>query len=355
MSVGVGHSCAVASDGRLFCWGRNGDGELGDGTTTDRLIPVPVGGALRFRQVSAGFFSTCAVTTTYRAYCWGDNTYAQLGDGTTSPRLRPAAVAGGRQFRRVETFLQHTCAVTYPGDKAFCWGNNTVGELGIGNNTGPQNGRFGAFSAKPVAVLSSLTFRHVTVGDSHSCGATNDNRVFCWGYNRWGQVGDGSGGWIKVKPVRVAGTQQYRQVDAGQYHTCAVTTANRAFCWGKNSFGALGNGTRSSSRAPKAVSGGLSLDRISAGEDLTCAESTGNRVYCWGLNSVGDGTFNNRLTPVPVAGGLLFTQASAGVDGCAISGGRVYCWGFGDQGYLGNGSTENSPSPVPVSDPAGTS
>jgi alpha-tubulin suppressor-like RCC1 family protein len=358
VSVGVGHSCAVASDGRLFCWGRNGEGELGDGTRTDRLVPVPIGGALRFRQVSAGFFSTCAVTTSYRAYCWGDNRYGQLGDGTTTSRLSPAAVAGGHQFRRVETFW-HTCAVTYPGGKAFCWGGNSVGELGIGNNTGPQQGRFGPFSPKPVAVLSSLTFRHVTVGNNHSCGATNDNRVFCWGYNKYGQVGDGSGGWLKLKPVRVAGTQQYRQVDAGQYHTCAVTTGNRAFCWGLNTFGALGNGTEHTSRrSPQAVSGGFSFDRVSAGDDLTCAETTGNRVYCWGLNiigSIGDGTFTNRLTPVPVVGGLSFTQVSTGDDSCGISGGHAYCWGAGDQGYLGNGSTEDSPVPVPVSDPAGTS
>jgi alpha-tubulin suppressor-like RCC1 family protein len=356
VSAGWQHTCGVTSDNRLFCWGWNADGELGDGTTTDRLVPVPVGGTLRFRQVSAGFSSTCAVTTDNRAYCWGFNGLGELGDGTTSPRRTPVPVAGGRQFRRVDISLEHACAVT-TGDRAFCWGDNRYGQLGVGNNTGPETGNFGPHSSKPVAVAGTLTFRHVTAGFDHSCGVTTDNRVFCWGYNRYGQVGDSSAGWLKFKPVRVAGTRQYRQVDAGREYTCAVTTGDRAFCWGHGSSGQLGNGTESTSRWPRPVSGGLSFERVSAGLFHTCAETTANRAYCWGAHgggNLGDGTFSDtdQLTPVAVVGGLLFGQVSAGGHSCGRTPEGVgYCWGRGFKGELGTGTTGNIPTPVPVADP----
>jgi alpha-tubulin suppressor-like RCC1 family protein len=315
---------------------------------------VPVAGTLRFRQISAGFASTCAVTTDYRAYCWGTNDLGQLGDGTTDRRLQPAAVAGGLQFREVQTTFQHACGVTYSTKRGYCWGGNRTGELGVGSNTGPEIGYYGPYSSKPVAVIGTLTFRQVSPGYNHSCGVTTDNRVFCWGYNRYGQVGDSSTGWKRFKPSQVAGTRQYRQVDAGRDFACAVTTGNRVFCWGYGAGGVLGNGSTSPSRWPKPVSGGLSVGRVTAGDFHTCAETTTNRAYCWGYNngSVGDGTFTARLTPVAVGGGLSFSQLSAGNHTCGRTpDGVAYCWGAGFDGELGTGALVNSTTPVPVSDP----
>ena len=355
VSAGTHHSCGVTSDDRAYCWGRNSDGQLGDGTTTRRVVPVPVAGTLRFRQISAGFSSTCAVTTDYRAYCWGTNDIGQLGDGTTDRRLQPAAVAGGHQFREVQTTFQHACGVTYSTKRGYCWGDNRNGQLGVGNNTGPETGYYGSYSSKPVAVIGGSTFRRVSPGYNHSCGVTTDNRVFCWGYNRYGQVGDSSTGWKRFKPSQVAGTRQYRQVDAGRDFTCAVTTGNRAFCWGYGATGVLGNGSTSPSRWPKPVSGGLSVERVTAGDFHTCAETTTNRTYCWGFNgngSVGDGTSTRRLTPVAVVGGLSFGQLSAGNHTCGRTpDGVAYCWGAGWEGELGTGTLGNSTTPVPVSDP----
>ena len=138
-----------------------------------------------------------------------------------------------------------------------------------------------------------------------------------------------------------------------------MTTGNRAFCWGRNQEGQLGNGTQSSSRYPKPVSGGLSFERVSAGAGFyTCAETTANRAYCWGQNSVGvlgDGTTTNRLTPVAVVGGLFFNQVSAGgAHSCGHTPeGRAYCWGADFNGELGNGTTAIiiNPAPVPVAGP----
>jgi alpha-tubulin suppressor-like RCC1 family protein len=352
VSAGRDHTCGVTSDNRLFCWGYNPDGAVGDGTSTNRLVPVPIGGALRFRQVSAGWVSTCAVTTDNRAYCWGDNFYGELGNGSTSNRLTPAAVTGGHRFRRVDVFTWHACGVTYPDDRAFCWGLNRSGQLGIGNNTGPQIRVSNAYSSKPLAVLRGLTYRHVTVGDAHSCGVTTDYRVFCWGHIQFDNLGD-TGGYTKFTPVMVSGNQQYWQVDAGLAHTCAVTLGNRAYCWGHGVEGEMGNGSQNSNRYPKPVLGGISFRRVSAGDWFTCGETPADRVYCWGSGPVfGDG-IRGSLTPVAVAAGLSFAQVSAGAG--YVCGktpqGRAYCWGENYAGQLGNGTTTDSPTPVPVAGP----
>jgi alpha-tubulin suppressor-like RCC1 family protein len=356
VSAGWDRTCGVTTDNRAYCWGYNTQGELGDGTTTQRLAPVAVAGGLRFRQVSAGFAATCGVTTDYRAYCWGQNDLGELGDGTTTQRLTPVPVAGGHKFRQVETNFEHTCGVTYPDNRAYCWGRNADGQLGIGTNTGPESGNYGPYSATPVAVVGTLAFRQVTTGFYHTCGVTTDNRAFCWGLNKYGQIGDSSTVFRRLKPSRVARTRQFRQVDAGAYHTCAVTTADRAFCWGEGRQGQVGNGKTYLSFWPKAVSGGLSFTRVSAALNHTCGETAGNRAYCWGLNGggeLGDGTNINRLVPVAVAGGLYFSQLSAGAfHTCGRTPAAVaYCWGINNNGELGDGTTMKRLMPVAVAAP----
>jgi alpha-tubulin suppressor-like RCC1 family protein len=354
VSAGEDYTCGVTTDNRAYCWGHNTQGELGDGTTTGRLAPVAVAGGLRFRQVSAGFFTTCGVTTDYRAYCWGANDLGELGDGTTTPRLTPIPVAGGRQFRQVETNFEHSCGVSYPDNRAYCWGDNRDGALGNGTNTGPESGYYGPYSSRPVAVVGTLAFRQVSAGYYHTCGVTTDSRAFCWGLNKYGQIGDSSTAYRRLKPSRVAGTRQYRQVDAGADYTCAVSTGDRAFCWGDGRQGQVGNGKAYLSFWPKAVAGGLSIARVTAAWEHTCGETTLNRAYCWGANfngQLGDGTTNNSLTPVAVAGGLYFSQVSTGLaHTCGRTPDAVaYCWGRNFEGQLGNGTQSTSQlTPVAV-------
>jgi alpha-tubulin suppressor-like RCC1 family protein len=357
VSAGQDHSCGVTTDNRAFCWGFYGLGTqpvaLGDGSTKGSLTPVAVAGGLHFRQISAGFAATCGVTTDFRAYCWGANDVGELGDGTTTRRLTPVPVAGGHQFRQVETNGEQTCGVSYPDNKAYCWGWNSDGQLGNGTNTGPETGQFGPYSSKPVAVVGTLVFRQVSAGYYHMCGVTTDNRAFCWGLNKYGQIGDSSTAYRRLKPSRVAGTRQFRQIDAGAYHSCAVTTGDRAFCWGDGRQGQVGNGKAYLSFWPKAVAGGLSFSRVSGGLYHTCGETTGNRAYCWGDNrfgQLGDGTEINRLTPVAVVGGLFFSQVSAGdFQTCGRSDAAVaYCWGTNFLGELGDGTRTKRLTPVPV-------
>lgn len=352
VSTGYIHTCGVATDNRVYCWGGNRRGMLGDGTTNRHLNPVAVAGGLSFRQVSAGVWHTCGVTTDYRAYCWGYNHSGQLGDGTTVQRLRPVAVGGGHLFRQVIAGWWHTCGRSYPDNRAYCWGENGSGQLGDGTGgyTGEANIR-----RIPVAVAGGRVFRDLSAGGNHTCGVTTTDQGYCWGWNSYGQIGDSTDNSnVKVTPVLIAGDHAFRQVEAGMYHTCGLTTTSRAFCWGNGREGQLGNGKTYLSFWPRAVTGGLSFSRVTAGLRHSCGETTENRVYCWGNNfpngEIGDGTIIDRLRPVAVAGGHLFQQVSAGHEytcGKKASG-VVYCWGWNEYGQFGDGTMITRLKPAPA-------
>jgi alpha-tubulin suppressor-like RCC1 family protein len=348
VSAGGAHTCGVTMDNRAYCWGR---GYLGDGTTNRSTAPVAVATTLRFRQVSAARDHTCAVTTDYRVYCWGNNGDGSLGDGTRTNRLRPVPVAGGLRFRQVESGDETTCAVTYPDNRAYCWGYGAEGALGDGTQTDRLT---------PAAVAGGLKFRQVSTGGGHypyaghSCGVTTSDEAFCWGQNKFGQLGiGGTTGSIEASPTRVAGAHRFRQIDAGSDYTCAVTTDDRAFCWGSGRQGQIGDGKTYLRFSPRAVAGGHAFERITTGEYHTCAETTFNRAYCWGTGAVGDGTTTQRLTPVAVAGGLFFSQVSAGyTHTCGRTDtGVAYCWGSNGFGQLGDGTTTTRLRPVRVAGP----
>jgi alpha-tubulin suppressor-like RCC1 family protein len=343
LSAGNEHTCGVTTDNRAYCWGF---GLLGDGSAySQRAVPVAVAGTLRFRQVSAGTSHFCGVTTDYRAYCWGENSSGQLGDGTTTDRLTPVLVAGGHLFRVVEAGFFNTCGVSYPERQPYCWGANFYGQLGEGTTTDRW---------RPTLVAGGRQFRQVSPGWGHTCGVTTSDAAFCWGSNRYGQVGDGSTVNQRLRPTRVLSGRLFRQLDAGGYYTCAVAIDSRAFCWGDGRFGQIGDGKTYLRFTPRAVAGGLHFDRVTAGYSHACGETPENRVYCWGNNpygGIGDGSTLTRLTPVPVAGGLTFSQVSAGsFFTCGKTPAAVgYCWGYNVHGELGNGTSgyDNSANPLP--------
>jgi alpha-tubulin suppressor-like RCC1 family protein len=358
------HSCGVTIDNRAYCWGYNQFGQLGTGSETGpeqcqgaagpfpcSTRPVAVVGAHRFRQVSAGEAHSCGVTTENQVYCWGGNG-GRLGNGSTEDSPSPVLVAGGRQFRQVEAGFSHTCGVT-TADRAFCWGSNSFGQLGDGTTT---------LRLVPVAVSGARTFKHVSTGvgggQDFTCGVTTGNQAFCWGSNRSGQIGDSSSAKRRVRPTAVSGNHQFRQVDAGDAHACGATLENTAFCWGDGRGGELGNGKTYMSFWPRPVAGRIAFERVTAGTTQSCGITpSGGRAYCWGSNNsgqVGDGSTTPRLTPVAVAGGQNFAQLSAGfIHTCGTNSvGQGYCWGSGFFGQLGNGSQADAHTPSPVIGPS---
>ncbi len=250
------HTCGVTTSGTAYCWGWNNTGGLGDGTSgTDRLTPVAVSGGLTFAAVSTSDSHSCGVTPSGAAYCWGSNAGGALGNGTTTGSLIPVAVSGGLTFAAVSAGTRYTCGLT-PSGAAYCWGDNGYGVLGNGTTTS---------STTPVAVSGGLTFAAVSAGFINTCGVTTSGAAYCWGSNGSGELGNGTTT-RSATPVAVSGGLTLAAVSVGgsnpylESHTCGVTPGGAAYCWGYNRYGQLGDGTGGTERlTPVAVLGGLTF------------------------------------------------------------------------------------------------
>lgn len=347
ITVGQEHTCALTFADRVYCWGHNNAGQLGNGNTgvTSRNHPTPAGGTLRFVQVSAGMDHTCAVTSANKAYCWGDNTDGQLGDGTHTLRSAPVPVKGGQLFRQVIAGAFHTCGVT-PTNLAYCWGSDRYGQVGDGAAGAGDH-------LLPAKVWGSQSWKRVIAGGNHTCGVTNSNKAFCWGQNDRGQLGINSIS-NRTTPTAVMGGLSFTQVIAGASHTCALTGEQKAYCWGENEQGEIGDGGTSAVRlVPFAVTGTRRWSQVIAGYLHTCGVTMANVAFCWGFNSDGqngDGTTNWSSVPTRVAGGHAFAAISTGVQeasdfvnsdathACALdTADHAWCWGANLWGQLGNG------------------
>jgi len=338
-SAGAYHSCAVRPTGAAYCWGWGGDGQLGTGfrpparqPLASAETPLAVAGGHSFAMVSSGGVHTCGVTPTGEAYCWGDNSSGQLGDGSTISSLVPAHVTGGHQFASVTVGLYHSCGRT-TANEVYCWGDNSVGQLGDGS---------GSASSSPVLVAGgSLLFQAVRAGLYHTCGVTTAHEAYCWGYNTSGQVGNGTTAFAVTSPTAVQGGHSFVAVAAGLAHSCAVSADSVAYCWGEGSR--LGNGSGLNQVVPVPVAGGpfaTADGALAAGQEHTCALTPAGTAFCWGhndLGELGDGSTTSRSTPVQVSGGLSFAAISVGhFLTCGVTSTSVaLCWGDNADGQLG--------------------
>ncbi|HET8541760.1 MAG TPA: putative Ig domain-containing protein [Anaeromyxobacter sp.] len=345
VAAGHGHTCALVNGG-VRCWGRNDHGQLGNGATTASGLPVAVSGlSSGVQAIAAGAAHACALVNG-GVQCWGANGYGQLGDGSTTDRHVPVAVSGlSSGVQAIAAGAYFTCAIANGGVQ--CWGANLHGELGNGSAT------FEPVPAPvPVSGLSSGA-QAIAAGDGHACALVNGG-LQCWGYNGYGQLGNGS--WTPdpvPTPVAVSGLASGVQaVAAGGYHTCALVSGG-ARCWGRNVYGQLGNGSTSDSLVPVPVSGlSVGAQAIAAGNSHACAVVNGG-VRCWGRGSsgqLGNGSWAD--SQVPVASALssgVQAVAAGGYHTCAVANGSIRCWGQNGYGQLGNDSTADGNTPVPVS------
>ena len=388
IAAGGAHTCALTTSGGVLCWGYNGYGQLGDGTTTNRKTPVTVTGlSSNVAAVAAGLDHTCALTTTGGVKCWGWNWAGQLGDGTTTDRSTPVAVSGlssgaaavvaggnhtcaltatggvkcwGEQYGTRPTGVtglssgvlamaaggRHICALTVTGG-VLCWGWNRWGQLGDGT-TVDRN------TAVAVMGLGSGVAA-VAAGEGHTCARTGAGGVRCWGSNMYGQLGDGTTT-RRSTPVTLDDlSSDVAAVTAGYGHNCALTAAGGVLCWGNNWYGQIGDGTATNRNSPLAVTGlSSSVAAISAGGFHNCALTSAGGVLCWGHNStgqLGDGTWTDSSAPVSVTGlsSGVTAVAAGGNHTCALTdGGGVVCWGWNTSGQLGDGTTTNRRTPVEV-------
>jgi alpha-tubulin suppressor-like RCC1 family protein len=321
ISAGNVHTCALTYAGAVKCWGSNVSGQLGDGSVTDRHTPIDVTGlSSGVVAISGGGVHTCALTNSGAVKCWGYNAHGQLGDGTTNPRHVPVNVSGlSSGVVAISAANLHTCALTSAG-AVKCWGHNVMGQLGDGTQIIER------LTPVPVSGLSTGVVA-ISAGGRHTCALTNAGAVKCWGQNINGELGDGTRT-NRLAPVSVLGLSSGVFAVAAGIHTCALTNAGGVKCWGYNASGQLGDGTRISRVAPVDVSN-ISSGAISIAASVgsfSCAQIVNGAVKCWGYNfsgQLGDGsTHRRRLTPVTIKQNLgTLVRARATISTTALGAG----------------------------------
>ena len=294
VAAGGNHSLAKKTDGSLWGWGQNVFGQLGDGTTGSRLLPAQVQTGVA--AVAAGSIHSLAIKTDGTLWAWGYNTYGAVGDGSNADRLRPVQVL--TEVEAVTAGHDHSLALKTDGS-LWAWGKNDYGQLGKGTTTpysdDPNN-------RSPVQILTGVVA--VAAGGNHSLAIRTDGSLWAWGHNSSGQFGDGS--WAdSATPVQVQ--TGFAIMAAGYAHTLAIKTDNSLWTWGYNKDGQLGDGTTTDSLSPIQVLTGVAA--VAGNKESyygrSLAFKTDGSLWAWGNNALGqlgDGTQENRLTPVQVSG-----------------------------------------------------
>jgi len=340
IEAGVDSSCALTTAGGVKCWGRNDSGALGDGTTTSRFAAVDVKGlGSGATAVAVGYGDACAVMASGKLKCWGAGGAGALGSGVlVDSSLVPvdATVALSR-VRAVASGNGFTCAITIAGVR--CWGMGRTGQLGNGWTADVAKGVDVVGLGSDVAEISALM--------NHVCVLRSNGEVHCWGDGQNGQLGNGMPYERRLPATVAAMAEGVVSIASGSQHTCAIRKDNALECWGDNTEGELGNGTKLSSPWPVDLLGvGTGLAGVATGQDHTCATSVDGRAFCWGWNAsgqLGDGSYTTRASPLAVANlarGEVAAVTAGGVHSCALTkAGGVKCWGDNSLGQMGDGSS----------------
>lgn len=383
ISANSSSTCAIAHSDGVYCWGSNTTGQLGSDSQGKIAQSVDMTGVLKdkkFTSITSGMAHFCAIASEGDVYCWGGSNTGALGDGATISsggwvQSGPVAVNNdgilkGKTIKSIAAGSFHTCAIA-SDNKAYCWGLNTMGQLG--------DGSFNS-SSVPIAVdtsgeLSGKTILSITAGESYTCAVASDYKVYCWGSNWYNQLGTSSTDNQKnthptaVDTKGVLDGKEILSISGGSNFICAIASDYKAYCWGSNDLGQLGDNSLDESVTPVAVdTTGVLKDKeimsISAGNAHACVLDSEGKAYCWGDNGAGDKIYgqlgaktSTTQSPTPIAvdtaGPLkdktIISVVAGGFHTCAIaSDDKAYCWGYNDHGQIGDGTTTNSVIPIEV-------
>jgi alpha-tubulin suppressor-like RCC1 family protein len=304
LALGFLHTCARRLDGTVQCWGEDGTGELGDGIPFDggsrppALVPQPVVGVSDAVAIASGVSHSCIARKDGSVSCWGYNFFGQLGDGTNTKSSSPVSVVGVSDAVSVAAGTSFSCALLRSGTVS-CWGENAVGQLGNGSLAE-------SLSPAPIASLSDIV--QIAAASLFTCARQRSGQVYCWGSNSLGQLGNGSPNDSPNPSPVLTAVNDAIWIWTGYEHACAVRKSGAVVCWGRAADGQVGSGATAPDASianPTTVIGVSGALAVSTGGDHSCATTRAGEVYCWGSNTlgeVGDGTKNTAYSAVKVPG-----------------------------------------------------
>ena len=342
LAGGYYHNLFLNSDGTVWAWGRNQNGQIGDNSTVNRTKPVNVSGLSNVAAIAAGLEHSLALKDSGEVWAWGRNDCGQIGDNSTVDRKEPVQVAGINNVIAIAAGFYHTIALKADGT-VWGWGANDFGKLGDSANPIQTN---------PVQVNGLNNVVAIATGSHFSLALKSDGTVWSWGRNDYGQLGD-NGNTNRSTPAKVDGLSNIVAIKTGTAYCFAIEGNGTTWAWGYNMEGQLGIGTIGIAKVPGQVNALHSKKTVVGGGGHSLALEANGQVYAWGNNAygqIGDNSNTNRYTPELVSSisGVIDIDTGCYHSLALKSDGTLWAWGYNAYGQLGNNSITSSNVPVQV-------
>ncbi len=280
ISAGRTHTCALRHDGTLWCWGEGDQGRLGTGNESNQTSPKQVQSNSDWSYISSGSYHSCGLREDGTLWCWGGNEYEQRGYGGADGVMLPQQVGSDSDWDAVSASFAHTCAIRQ-NNTLWCWGGgNEYGQLGMGDH---------ATRSTPSQVGSDSDWAYISSGRRHTCATRTDGTLWCWGSNGNGQLGQGSSSSSEyLTPTQVESHSDWESVVAFNYHTCGIRQGGTLWCWGWNDFGQTGQGNTEDWYSPQQVDESYPWKSTATGSTShSCAIQQTGTLWCWGRGDQG--------------------------------------------------------------------
>ncbi len=346
IAAGSYHNLAIAQNGTLWAWGENNYGQLGDNTTTNRIIPTQIGTSADWSSIAGGLYHSLAIKTDGTLWTWGYNGNGELGDNTTTDKIIPTQIGVATNWYSIVGGTFYSLAIKTDGT-LWAWGANSSGQLGDNTTTS---------KIIPTQIGVATNWSSIAGGAFHSLAIKTNGTLWTWGYNGDGQLGDNTTT-DKIIPTQIGAATNWSSLAAGGFHSLAIKTDGTLWAWGRNYYGQLGGNTITEIFIPTQIGTATNWYSIAGGTDHSLAVKTDGTLWAWGRNyygQLGDNTTTDKIIP---------TQIGAATNWSSVSGGSfhslatkkdhaLWAWGYNGYGQLGDGTSADKNIPTDIDCPA---